>query len=222
MKLFISDFHLGSPLFDKMEKVLELFNSPDIDEIYLLGDIFDDWEMDPLESFYQYESFFTFLNFTDKRVVVLQGNHDPSLEFMKEVFFNVPVLVRMDLNFAGRRVTLTHGHEVDETTWIGRKIFFLHYWAQRWLKVDLKDGIRDMWHDFLMKVHGYKNAHLVLGMEKKLYERYKNDCEILICGHTHELKVVALEGLMYVNTGNVIKNGEYMLAYNTIIKSGRL
>ena len=42
-KLYISDTHLGSPLFDSISYITSLITSPEFDEIYFLGDITDVW-----------------------------------------------------------------------------------------------------------------------------------------------------------------------------------
>jgi len=43
--LFLSDFHLGSPLFESENEILSLLND-DYDMVFLLGDTIDTWEDD--------------------------------------------------------------------------------------------------------------------------------------------------------------------------------
>ncbi len=211
MKLFISDLHLGSPLFDKSFELIKLFRREDIDEIYLVGDIFDSWEMDPLEGFYIYESLVTEINFINKPVFILKGNHDPNIDVLKEIFFNVSILKSIELELCGKNVLITHGHEACTDSKIAHKLFFIQYYSQRLLKWNPKATLRDVWVKWLLFKDGLNENSIILKIEKEIFDFYRGKYDVIICGHTHVPKIVYNKELTYVNTGCIIHKPTYLL-----------
>jgi UDP-2,3-diacylglucosamine pyrophosphatase LpxH len=218
MKLFISDFHLGSPLFNKTKELVALFNREDIDSIYILGDIFDSWEMDPLDIFYKYESLVTTLNFINKPVYIFMGNHDPKKELMEEIFFNLPVINGMGMDLCGRKLHISHGHEACTDKKMGKLVFFVQYYSERWFKLNPKALLRDMEIKFKRLINGGKEPPFTLSIEKEIYDTYKDEYDIIITGHTHVPKILKSPELIYVNTGCVINKPTYILVDKCSVK----
>lgn len=211
MKLFISDLHLGSPLFNMSLKLINLFKNPIVDEIYLVGDIFDSWEMDPLETYYRYESLITTINFINKPVFIIVGNHDPDKQIMQEVFFNRPVLDKIETIICGKKTLISHGHEACTDSKLARRLFFIHYYTQRILGINIKGVICDLWHRFLM-LNSVNAQDVVMKIEKEICDTYKDKYDMIICGHTHIGKIVYNSNPIYINSGCVIYKPTYILA----------
>lgn len=212
MKLFVADLHLGSPLFNKDRELIALFNKEEVKEIYIIGDVYDSWELDPLDIFYKHESLITTINFINKPVYIFIGNHDPNKEFMKEVFFNRPILSSMEVEICGRKTIITHGHEACKVASPAKGLFFIQYYAERWFKINPKDVLRGIWHNLLMKIYNKKDDAIVLKIEKEIYEYYRGKYDMIIVGHTHEGKIVQERDLLYVNTGCIVHKPTYVLS----------
>ena len=103
MKIFISDLHISSPLFKKDKEIINLINTKEVEEVFILGDILDTWEEDPYRTMENKKDFIYEINQCDKIKVMLIGNHDPEINIMKEIFTNTIVTDKYDMELFGKR-----------------------------------------------------------------------------------------------------------------------
>ena len=224
MKLFLSDLHLGSPLFKYKKELMDLVQNSDVDEIYILGDLFDVWE-DSLENIIEeYKEFFDYLNDTDKFVVILTGNHDPSAEEMRN-YLDVLVVSQLEIELFGKKTLLIHGDKFDTATTIWKwwhKLWFpIHYVGQR-AGFNFKKVMRNLIHTYRMGKKGKDYNDFVLNSEEKIYENYKEDFDIVVCGHTHLNKFIVAPGLTYINTGSLMDTSTYLVCDNNACTFGEI
>lgn len=209
MKIAISDFHIGSPLFKMQDHIIELFNRPEVEEVYILGDIIDTWEGDVDKIVEDNKEFITFLNECNKVKVMLRGNHDPDMETFKKIFYNLPVLEKYETEVMGKRIVMVHGNEFDSTlSWMD-DLFIIHYYLQR-VGINIKLLSVRASHWICRKLQGLGKSDLVFESEKELFENYTKDYDIVIAGHTHIPKLYKNEKGTYMNCGCIISRPSYI------------
>ena len=217
MKIFMSDLHISSPLFQKENEVMEIINNPEVSEVYLLGDILDTWEENPYDTKVNKRNIIDFLNNCGKVVVMLKGNHDPDLKTMRDIFTGFPVVEKYEMELFGRKTILVHGDEFDSSTIITRLIFPAHYIFER-MGVNMKGYFRTLYHKLLVFKNDSDKNSLVFKNEQKLFDKYTKDYDLVIAGHTHVAKLVRTPEGDYVNSGCVVYNPSYLEAYkNTLV-----
>lgn len=208
MKVFISDLHIGSPLFIMEDIIVFLYSNPEITEVYILGDIFDVWEKSLNKILKDYKSLIDMINNSSKTKVIIKGNHDPELNVLQEVFNKILVTYKFSINAAGKKILLLHGHEFDGSEFF-TKLFFPIHWCFERLGINLKKWFREKIHKFLLWKNNLEYDSLVFNMEKKTIEKYGNMYDLVISGHSHMKKIVNLEKVTYINCGAVIL-GDYI------------
>ena len=219
MKIFISDLHISSPLFNKEEEVIDLLNRSDVEEIYILGDIFDTWNEDAFLTSVRYHKLINAIN--RKATVVLKGNHDPSIEDMRIIFNDVPVLNWYRMELFGKDTLLVHGDSVDRMIQFNRLFYFIQYIALH-MGFSPKAFLVQTYIDLYKMFKRVSNSTLILGMEKKIVEKHRNDCDLLITGHTHFPKLVKCEDVIFANCGSIIYKPSYLVADNNTLMIKRL
>jgi UDP-2,3-diacylglucosamine pyrophosphatase LpxH len=216
MKLFISDLHISSPLFNKEVEIIELFNSSYIEDIYILGDVLDYWQENPDKTVFKNKDLIDTINNCGKVRVIIKGNHDPDIEKMREIFYNIPVLYKLEIELFGKRTILIHGDETDTSVRWAQFLSVFQY-PFECIGLNPKAWLRNTIHKISMKRQKLSYNSLVFEAEKKLYERYCEDYKIIISGHTHLSKVIRLPKADYLNCGCILYNPSYLLADSNII-----
>lgn len=211
MKIFISDLHISSPLFKKDKDVIDLFNDPKVEEVYILGDLLDTWEQNPYKTAEKKKDFIYELNQSEKLKVILRGNHDPEIPVMREIFPNTVILDQHIMTLFGKKTILIHGHTFDEYVTRNKPLFFIHYLGER-VGLNLKGFFRTRYYNLVRFINDAPKNSLVLKTEKAIVEKYTNEFDLIICGHTHVPKLVRLESIDYVNCGCVIYKSTYAVA----------
>jgi len=205
-KLFISDFHLGSPLFKKEKQIIQLFNCNDYKEIYILGDIIDTWEDDLNNITEQYRLLIIAINNSPAKVFIIKGNHDPDIQKLKFIFHSCEVVDKIEIELNDTKVIMIHGDEFDDVIikymWVA-KLWFPFHWLLERIGINIKGYLRELFHSISMKKdHKYYND-IVTETEERAVKKYK-DYSILIMGHTHLSKRVYISKPIYINTGSLI------------------
>lgn len=218
--IFISDLHLGSKAA-KAEFLIDFLRHHDADNIYLVGDIVDGWQLK--SSWYWPQSHNDVVQKLLRkarkgtRMVYVPGNHD---EFMRDFygthFGGIEVMEKsVHVTANGRRFLVIHGDLFDvvirHARWLAllgnraydlaivvnthfnsvRRLFGLPYWS-------LSRWIK-------LKV---KNAVNFIGeFEKTLSgEARRHHVDGVICGHIHHPVIRAIDGLTYVNCGDWVES----------------
>ena len=202
-KLFISDLHLGSPLFKKEKEVINLLISDIYNEIFILGDVFDCWEGNVWMIFNKYREMIKILNDQGNKIVLIKGNHDPSFEVLTEVLYNCKIIEGVyNSNFNGQEIAMSHGNEFDPDYWWTKAFFPIHWVLQRF-GFNVKGWIREKIYISEAKRLGVSLDDIVVEAERKLVNEFKS-YDIYVCGHSHMPKIVQTESLLFVNVGSLI------------------
>ena len=218
MDLYLSDLHLGNPLFESEKAILKLLNEPKYDKIFILGDIIDTWET-PVESIRKkHEHLITQINLRAKQgpVIIIRGNHDPNILVMHSIFD----MCRIFESLREGKTMFVHGHEFDELItkyyWLAKLIFPIRWLLER-LGVNLLAYTRNLYHSVAAKKQNKQYDDLVLGIEKQAVAKYEKDFDYLVMGHTHLPKLVPRDAdpddprkCDYINTGDWIHNRTYI------------
>jgi len=205
-KLFISDFHLGSPLFLKERQTTQLFNCSNYKEIYIIGDIIDTWENDVSKIIKQYDSLIRIINNSPAKVSIIQGNHDPSIDKLKFIFHSCDVVVNKEIDLDGKKVIMIHGDEFDAVVvkylWM-TKLWFPIHWVLERMGINVKGYLRELFHSISAKKQHKHYNDIVSAVEREAVKKY-SDYDIIIMGHTHLSKLVYTSKPIYINTGSLI------------------
>ena len=211
--LFISDLHVGSPLFDE-HSMVEKIKCGDYDRIFLVGDIFDVWQDDFDDILRNNENIVNAIREVSelKPIIYIVGNHDPSSEEIKKKFPSVQVCDFFELDGG----IVVHGHMFDvfatKYSWIAR-FYFVFHWIFERLGINLQ-----IFRDFFYSVSNkrdkdyYKN--MVGDIENNAVKEYKSKYKFVVMGHTHWPKISEKDGFTYANSGDWIHNKTFMVGSN--------
>lgn len=218
--LFISDVHLGSKQ-SQAGLLLNFLKHHDADKIYLVGDIVDGWRLRRAWHWPQEHSDIVQKILRKARkgaqVIYIAGNHDEFLrEFQGQHFGGIEVKDR-DVHQAadGRKYLVIHGDQFDivvqnyrKIAYLGdwaydaamavnvlmnrlRTLFGLPYWSfSSWAKVRVKEAVK------------FISAFRTVVTE----EAQRSSVDGIICGHIHHPEINALDGTIYVNTGDWVES----------------
>lgn len=209
--LFVSDIHLGSPLFKLENELRDLINDKSYDYIYILGDVIDSWEAFIWDIVHNHLDLIADINNNGYKTVILRGNHDPDKTDLKLIFPKCKIYDDYEILLNnGAKLKMVHGHEFDETAedWFFRFLFVFHWIGQRF-GLNLKAWLRKRIYKKEAKRQGVPVEDVVLPAEQKLIEKYCEDYDALICGHGHEDKVVEKDGFFYINIGSLVYKPTY-------------
>lgn len=209
MKIILSDFHLGSPLFKMQNKLMKLLESPSVEEVYILGDILDKWEARLSKILVCNEDIIEYINECGKVKLIIKGNHDPDLDVLQEIFSKIPVMDRYETTLCGKKVLMLHGHRFDDTGCRNRLFYPIHYLLQR-IGIDIKDWTVHRWYKFSAWRQDLTANDLISNAEKKLFEKYSDEYDIIFAGHTHVKKIYDSPKCKYINCGSVLYKPSYV------------
>jgi UDP-2,3-diacylglucosamine pyrophosphatase LpxH len=207
--LVVSDIHLGSPLVDKKVQLMNLLEYNEYDVIILNGDIFDIWEKSFKQILLDNIDFVKLLHkiSAEKKLYFILGNHDPHQLEIEKMFPNM--IVGKNLTIFDD-ILIVHGDEFDDLvtkySWFAKLIFIPHWICQRVFNWNLKATFREFFYSISNKKNKQYFNKLVGDIEEAAVEKYKNECNYLIMGHTHTPKLVKREECTYINCGDIIHN----------------
>lgn len=214
--LFLSDIHLGSPLF-KGEDMIESLLYDTYNYVIINGDILDTWEAPLSVLIRNNEAFINRLNEIEKLVIV-RGNHDPSINELRIAFPDAALVSEcLTIEDGDFRIKVRHGHEYDDLIlkhyWLA-KMFFPFQWVSSRFGVNLKGWIRDLLHSIAVKKHDPQYGDLIYDIEKRaVKEAMEEGCHSVVLGHTHMPKITLGE-CIYVNIGDWISHTTYVVYDN--------
>jgi len=209
--LFLSDLHLGSPLFKSHAEVLNLLYE-DYDKIFITGDLVDIWE-DDLSKIVSKDS--VIINRINEltNVVIVKGNHDPSVIELESVFPGKEICYEYGANIGGKKAMITHGDEFDNLirkySWLAKILFPIHWCLER-IGVNAKWFFRELYYSVSVKINKTYYNDLVLNVEKELANKYRTDFHYLIVGHTHFPKITSENDFKYINCGDWTDHKSYV------------
>jgi UDP-2,3-diacylglucosamine pyrophosphatase LpxH len=218
--LFISDIHLGTRSC-QAERLLDFLRDHDADTIYLVGDIFDGWQL--RSSWYWPQSHNDVVQKLLRkarkgcRVVYIPGNHDEVLrEYYGTHFGGIEVMENAIHEGAdGRRYLVIHGDLFDvvirHARWLARlgdKAYETAIWintAFNRLRRLFGFGYWSLSQWAKLKV---KTAVSYIGEFEAVLaaEAHRRGADGVICGHIHHAAIRDGDGIRYINCGDWVES----------------
>lgn len=215
--LYISDIHLGNPLVDpSIDDLITLLTREDFTSIFLVGDIFDIWENSITEIQKKYSKLIACINelALKKCVIMVKGNHDPSIEILREILYNVRTIAYM---YSHNNDIVIHGDEFDKLvtkySWWAKVIWPLQWFPERF-GINVRYVIRNIYYSIAAQKSKKFYNDLVTDIEIHLFNKYKKNFDNIIVGHTHQPKIVVKDNKTYVNCGSWVQNKNYVIYNN--------
>lgn len=177
-KRLISDIHIGSEDC-KAESLLELLEkSPDDEEWIIVGDLFQEGGVISDKQFEVIE----WLRKNRKRVICVDGNHDPIEKGLIEKIIGINVLKKYEWWVFGKKICAIHGHQFDRLCFFFReplidKMFINFLWFLRMINIQGFNVAK--WID---NIHNRFSRHIA---SKAIKYAKKHKIDVIICGHTH-------------------------------------
>jgi UDP-2,3-diacylglucosamine pyrophosphatase LpxH len=218
--IWISDVHLGTRGC-KAAALLDFLRRHDSETLYLVGDIFDGWQLrkswfwtQPHNDIIQ-----KLLRKVRKgtKVVYLPGNHDEFAQDYEGLQFG-GITVQRELihrTADGRRLLVLHGDQFDAIV-MGRKwlaklgsraydfTILLNHWFNMFRR---RLGLR-YWSLSGYLKHRVKSAVAFIGdFERTLAdEARRRHCDGVVCGHIHRPEMRMVQGILYGNCGDWVES----------------
>ncbi len=212
VRLIISDLHIGS-LNAKEDKLCELIDSIEFDELILAGDVIDFIKVPTFTK--KTIDFIQALKRKGKPIIYVIGNHDINLtEFQNETINGVTFCDSYQFQYRDRTYRVMHGHQFDTgiVTWRFSMniISMFQDRIERWFRWDLATWL--------------VNRKLKKRKLRRVWDilQWNKDADVFIMGHTHIPEAVIWidedeKIKTYVNTGDWIDHQSY-----AIIKDGQI
>lgn len=203
--LFISDFHLGSPLFSNEYELIKILTSG-YDKIFLVGDIIDELENDVDITVFEYNTLISIINKLDN-VIIVKGNHDPGICDLRIVFPKAWVCDEYIDDFG----VVVHGDKFDKflDTFLQKISFKIFYVCER-VGLNTKMIIRHILYNVISFIKGKSKNDLIVHYEIDAFNYYCKEHNNIISGHSHMPKIVSRDGCNYINCGDWIYNKTYV------------
>jgi len=211
MELYMSDLHLGSPLFKSKQDVLNLL-SQNFEKVIILGDLFDIWE-DSFDDILDKNNEIILKIQQLSNVIIVKGNHDPDIKKLKEVFPNANVCKEYGFG----NTVFIHGYEFDiivtKYSWTAKILFPIHWVLERF-NINIKNWLVRLFHSISVKKDKKYYNSLVLDIEKAAVKKYREKFNTIIMGHTHLPKHLTTDSITYINLGDFLYHKTYCINDN--------
>jgi UDP-2,3-diacylglucosamine pyrophosphatase LpxH len=218
--IFLSDIHLGFKGC-QADFLLDFLNATESDFLYLVGDIFDGWEMK--KKSYWPSSHQNVVNAILKkaaagtRVIYTPGNHDESARhYCGHTFDNIEIRdTAVHETADGRRLLVLHGDQFDAivqcspflskvgSTMYGhllqlnrvinalRSVVGLPYWS---IAAHLKHKVKNV----MSYIGRFEEAVVSSARAQKVHG--------VVCGHIHKAEIAQFGDTLYCNTGDWVES----------------
>lgn len=218
--IFISDVHLGTKNC-KAGYLLDFLQQSETDTLYLVGDIFDLWQMKksvhwtPEQNAVLKEIFDNAESGTE--VIYIPGNHDALLrDFVGTTFRGVKVRLNAEHTAAdGRRFFVSHGDEFDSVVRHNKLLLFIgdHSYnallrMNRWMNRYQQLRGKPYWSlSSWLKSRFNNAAHYIDKFETAAARAAgQRDFDGYICGHIHKAGIRKIDGALYCNDGDWVEH----------------
>jgi UDP-2,3-diacylglucosamine pyrophosphatase LpxH len=218
--IWISDTHLGSRGC-KAEYLAAFLKAHQCENLYLVGDIIDGWQMKKNAYWPQSHSNVIRRILTlakhGARVVYVTGNHDEFLrKYSNNEFGNISLVNRAEHKTRnGKRLLVLHGDEYDVVVRYHKWIALLGDFSYRMLL------ILNRWYNQLRLRCGYgywslsayikhrvkKAVSFISDYEQALAQECKRKgYDGIVCGHIHHAEIRQIDGITYHNCGDWVES----------------
>jgi len=218
--IFISDVHLGTP-GSQAGPLLEFLRHTESDELYLVGDIIDGWQLK--RRWYWHQSHNDVIQKVLRkarkgtRVTYVAGNHDEAMrQFLGLAFGGIDIRDEAVHTLAdGRRLLVIHGDLFDAVVqgarWLallGDWLYMLSLKANRWFNhARARIGL-PYWSLAQFLKHRVKNAVSYIGQFEVALAREarRRGFDGVVCGHIHKAEIRDVGGILYCNDGDWVES----------------
>ena len=218
--IFISDVHLGTPGC-RAAQLLDFLRHTESDELYLVGDIIDGWQLKRRWYWNQAHNdvIQKVLRKARKgtRVTYVTGNHDEGArQFVGLAFGGIDIVDEaVHHTRDGRLLLVTHGDLFDAVVrgarWLahlGDALYILTLKLNQWFNhLRAKLGL-PYWSLSQFLKHRVKNAvSYITNFEEALaHEARRRGYAGVVCGHIHKAEVRDIGGILYCNDGDWVES----------------
>jgi UDP-2,3-diacylglucosamine pyrophosphatase LpxH len=218
--IWLSDTHLGTPGC-QAAALLEFLRATESDQLYLVGDIIDGWQLKRRWFWTQAHNDIVQKVLRKARkgteVVYIPGNHDEAARHYLGVDFG-GIRIRHDavhVTATGQRLWVTHGDFFDGVVQHARWLALLgdvlytftlklnqHFNAMR-----ARLGL-PYWSLARFLKHKVKNAVRYIGAfeEALAREARSRGLDGVVCGHIHQAEIRDIGGILYCNDGDWVES----------------
>jgi UDP-2,3-diacylglucosamine pyrophosphatase LpxH len=218
--IFLSDIHLGFKGC-QADFLLDFLKRTDSEFLYLVGDIFDGWEMK--KKSYWPASHQAVVNAILKkaakgtRVIYTPGNHDESARhYCGHTFDNIQISdTAVHTTADKRKLLVLHGDQFDSVvkyspflSKVGSSMYSQLLFLNR-----IINGVRRLvglpyWSLAAHLKHKVKNVVSYIGkFEEAVVESARlEQVQGVVCGHIHHAEIVMFEDILYCNTGDWVES----------------
>lgn len=214
--IFISDVHLGTRGC-RSSLLTEFLKKHDCTTLYLVGDIFDGWQMrrgwhwprshnDVVQCILEKAR-------NGTRVVFIPGNHDEVMRSFPGIHFGGIEVKDYDefISASGKRYLVTHGDEFDTVIANAKWLAYLGdraYATLIWLNPKI-NMLRRLWSGKYWSLskwtkHQVKQAVNYIGKYEEVLseDARQRGFDGVICGHIHHAAIRQIKDIHYINTGD--------------------
>jgi UDP-2,3-diacylglucosamine pyrophosphatase LpxH len=216
--IWISDVHLGTPRC-QAAALLDFLHHHEAESLYLVGDIIDGWNWGP-GWFWDaaHEAVAAEIRAWARRgtyVALIPGNHDADLELAESLLgLKAAPLEIVYRTIDGRRMLVTHGHQLDRTLAAGR-------WWQTSPGYAMATRIHQWYgRDWQERVERPRSLSAYLRYRVKRAVEYVTDFDDrdifeavrargmdgIICGHIHRAEQRLIGPIWYINDGDWVES----------------
>ncbi len=218
--VWISDLHLGTPGC-QAEALLDFLKQVDCDELFLVGDIIDGWQL--RRSWYWPQAHNDVIQKLLRkarkgtRVIFVPGNHDEfARKYVEHEFGGVEVVDEwMHVTADGRRLWVTHGDLFDGViqcarwlAYVGDSLYtFILKLNKHFNSLRARMGL-PYWSLSKYLKHKVKRAVSYIGEFEVAVAREarKRGADGVVCGHIHHAEMRDIDGVLYCNDGDWVES----------------
>lgn len=218
--IFISDVHLGTP-GSQAGHLLDFLRHTESDELYLVGDIIDGWQLK--RRWYWHQSHNDVIQKVLRKarkgtkVTYVAGNHDEAMRhFLGLAFGGIDIRDEaVHVTADGRRLLVTHGDLFDAVVqgakWlahVGDAAYMFTLKLNQWFNhLRARLGL-PYWSLAQFLKHRVKNAVSYIGdFESALAnEARRRRFDGVVCGHIHKAEIRDIGGILYCNDGDWVES----------------
>jgi UDP-2,3-diacylglucosamine pyrophosphatase LpxH len=218
--LWLSDIHLGIKAC-QAEALLDFLKQTQTRTLYLVGDIFDGWELKKKWFWPQSHNdvVHEFLRRAREgtEVFYIPGNHDEvARDYLNHTFGGIKVVGQWVHTTAdGKRLLVMHGDEFDAVMgyakWLAKlgSVAYSFVLAVNWLFNRLRRACGfPYWSLSSYLKQKVKNAvkHVNDYEHFLAEEARRQNCTGLVCGHIHRAEIRKIEDILYCNDGDWVES----------------
>ena len=218
--IFISDIHLGTPGC-QAEHLLDFLRHTESDELYLVGDIIDGWQLQ--RRWYWQQSHNDVIQKVLRKarkgtkVTYVAGNHDEGIRQFIGLAFGGIEIVNESAHHTkdGRMFLVTHGDLFDAVVqgakWLahlGDGAYTLTLKLNQWFNHARATLGLPYWSLARFLKDRVKNAvSYITNFEEALaHEAKRRGFAGVVCGHIHKAEVREIGGILYCNDGDWVES----------------